>query len=95
MAKRGALTMDKFIIQQKNEKAYKTVSTIEPTECSKLSTSANLLSTNANKSSQKTKKTGCKKYFQNFSKNRVQTVDKGKIIVYNMFTKDMNKVNTT
>ena len=48
--------MDKFIIQQKNEKAYKTVSTIEPSECSKLSTSANSPSTNVNKSLKKLKK---------------------------------------
>ena len=34
-------------------------------------------------------------FFQKFPRNRVQTVDKGKIILYNMFTKDMNKVNTT
>lgn len=70
--------MDKFIIQQKNEKAYKTVSTIEPTECSKLSTSANSLSTNANKSSQKTKKQVAKNILKIFPEIAFKSLTKEK-----------------
>ena len=87
--------MGESIIQQRNKKAYKGVSMMEPTECSKLSTSVNSPSTNANISLKKLKKQVAEIFFLKFPKNSFQSVDKGKIIVYNKFTQDMNSVNTT
>ena len=70
--------MGESIIQQRNKKAYKGVSMMEPTECSKLPTSVTLPSTNVNISLKKLKKYVAEKFFKNFQNYPFKVLTKEK-----------------